>query len=66
MNWVPVGRTGGRVLAAAALAFVAFLGAVPAEAQRLVDDGIFRILDGPLVPGARIRPSPSRSTTERT
>ena len=63
-NRVLTGRPGWRVLAAAALAG-AFLGAVPAGAERLVDEKIFRALDGPLASDARIRPSRSRSTTAR-
>ena len=58
MNRVSHGRTGRRVLAATALAAFAFLGAVRVDAERRVDDRIFRVLDGPLTPEARIATQP--------
>lgn len=58
MSRVSRGRTGGRVLAAAALAAFALFGAARADAERVVDDRIFRVLDGPLEPYARITTQP--------
>ncbi|HEY3349678.1 MAG TPA: M12 family metallo-peptidase [Thermoanaerobaculia bacterium] len=58
MNRVLCGRTGGRVLAAIALAACALFGAARADAERVVDDRVFRVLDGPLGPDARITTQP--------
>ena len=58
MNRVSRGRTGGRVLAAVALAAFALFGAVRADAERVVDDRTFRVLDGPLGPDVRITTAP--------
>ncbi|HQQ76546.1 MAG TPA: M12 family metallo-peptidase, partial [Thermoanaerobaculia bacterium] len=58
MNRVPNGRKGRRVLAAAALASLALFGAVRADAERVVDDRTFRVLDGPLGPDVRITTPP--------
>src|SRR5512140_2299912 len=57
MTEVPMGRLARRVVAAAALAVV-FLGTVRAEAERIVDEGIFRALDAPLAANARVRLEP--------
>lgn len=57
MSRVPKGRTGRGVLTVAALA-LAFLAGVRAEAQRSVDERIFRALDEPLAPAALVRTEP--------
>ena len=51
------GRSGRRVAVAVALAVV-LLGAARADAERVVDERIFRTLDGPLAPDARVRTGP--------
>ncbi|MEO8054659.1 MAG: M12 family metallo-peptidase [Acidobacteriota bacterium] len=58
MNRVSRGRTGGLVFAAVALAVFALFGAARADAERVVDDRTFRVLDGPLGPDARITTQP--------
>lgn len=58
MNRLPKGRTGRRVVATVALVALAFFGAVRADAERVVDERIFRALDGPIGPDARVRTEP--------
>jgi hypothetical protein len=57
MNGAPNGRMGRRVLTVVLVA-VAFLGTVRAKAERVVDERIFRTLDAPGAPAARIRTEP--------
>ncbi len=55
MNGLPEGRTVRRVLAAFAAAAFVLSAAGRADAERVVDERIFRALDGPLGPDARVR-----------
>jgi hypothetical protein len=54
MNGFPAGRCGRAVLWTAVSCFV-LLGSLGAEAARVVDERIFRVLDGPIARDARVR-----------